>query len=187
MISNQILQSTIDGLKAITRVEVCVMDTEGNVVAGTYAGNGEYQNVIRSFVKSPNDSQVAQGCHFFKVYDEHHLEYILLVHGIGEDISTIGKLAVFQLQGLLVAYKERFDKDNFIKSLLLDNLLLVDIYNRAKKLYIDTDVKRVIFIIEVLSEKDVNILDRVRNLFGDKNKDFVTAVDERNVIVVKID
>lgn len=185
MISNQILQSTIDGLKAITRVEVCVMDTEGNVVAGTYAESGEYQNLIRSFVKSPNDSQVAQGCHFFKVYDEHHLEYILLVHGIGEDISTIGKLAVFQLQGLLVAYKERFDKDNFIKSLLLDNLLLVDIYNRAKKLNIDTDVRRVIFIIEMLSEKDVNMLDGVRNLFGEKNKDFVTAVDERNVIVVK--
>ena len=185
MISNQILQSTIDGLKAITRVEVCVLDTEGNVVAGTCAGNGEYQNMIRSFVKSPNDSQVAQGCHFFKVYDEHHLEYILLVQGIGEETSTIGKLAVFQLQGLLVAYKERFDRDNFIKSLLLDNLLLVDIYNRAKKLYIDTDVRRVIYIIEILSEKDVNILDRVRHLFGEKNKDFVTAVDERNVIVVK--
>ena len=39
----------------------------------------------------------------------------------------------FQSENLLIAYKERFDKDNFIKNLLLDNLLLVDIYNRAKK------------------------------------------------------
>ena len=54
------------------------------------------------------------------------------------------KLAAFQIQNLLVAYKERFDKDNFIKNLLLDNLLLVDIYNRAQKLHIDTDVKRVV-------------------------------------------
>ena len=29
MISNQILQTTMEGLKAITRVDLCVMDTEG--------------------------------------------------------------------------------------------------------------------------------------------------------------
>ena len=46
-------------------------------------------------------------------------------------MHSIGKMVVFQIQNLLVAYKERFDKDNFIKNLLLDNLLLVDIYNRA--------------------------------------------------------
>ena len=52
----------------------------------------------------------------------------------------LGKLRHSRSTVLLVAYKERFDKDNFIKNLLLDNLLLVDIYNRAKKLHIDTEV-----------------------------------------------
>jgi len=185
MISNQILQSTIDGLKAITRIDLCVMDTEGKVIASTYAETGEYEGSVRAFVDSPADSQVVQGCQFFKIYDEYHLEYVLLVYGGSEDVYTVGKLAAFQIQSLLVAYKERFDKDNFIKNLLLDNLLLVDIYNRAKKLRIDTDVRRVIFIIEILSEKDINLLERVRNLLGDKGKDFVTAVDEKNIIVVR--
>lgn len=67
----------------------------------------------------------------------------------------IGKMATFQIQNLLVAYKERFDKDNFIKNLLLDNLLLVDIYNRAKKLHIDMDTRRVVCIIETKNEKTV--------------------------------
>ncbi|EFC97388.1 hypothetical protein CLOSTHATH_04408 [Hungatella hathewayi DSM 13479] len=97
----------------------------------------------------------------------------------------VGKLAAFQIQSLLVAYKERFDKDNFIKNLLLDNLLLVDIYNRAKKLHIETNIKRVVFIIETQHEKDVNALETVRNLFAAKTKDFVTAVDEKNIILVK--
>lgn len=35
MISNQILQNTIDGLKGITRVDLCVMDMEGQVLAST--------------------------------------------------------------------------------------------------------------------------------------------------------
>ena len=185
MISNQILQSTIDGIKAITRVELCVMDAEGKVHASTGTSVGDYENAVRAFVESPAESQVVQGCQFFKIYDDYHLEYILLVYGAGEELYTIGKMAAFQLQGLLVAYKERFDKDNFIKNLLLDNLLLVDIYNRAKKLHIDTEVRRVIFIIEVLSEKDANTLEKIKSVLGGKIKDFITAVDEKNIIVVK--
>ena len=29
------LQSTIDGVKAITRTDLCVMDTEANIIAAT--------------------------------------------------------------------------------------------------------------------------------------------------------
>ena len=110
---------------------------------------------------------------------------MLIVNGDSDDVYMIGKIASFQIQNLLVAYKERFDKDNFIKNLLLDNLLLVDIYNRAKKLHIETEVRRVVFIVETNREKDGNELERVRSLFGGKSKDFVTAVDEKNIIVVK--
>ena len=35
MISNQILQNTIEGLKAIARVDLSVMDTDGKEVAAT--------------------------------------------------------------------------------------------------------------------------------------------------------
>lgn len=97
----------------------------------------------------------------------------------------VGKLAAFQIQNLLVAYKERYDKDNFIKNLLLDNLLLVDIYNRAKKLHIETSVNRVVFLIETKDEKDSNALETVKGLFAGKSRDFITQVDEKNIILVK--
>mgnify|MGYP001374373150 FL=1 len=119
------------------------------------------------------------------MYDENELEYVILAKGDAEDVYMIGKMATFQIQNLLVAYKERFDKDNFIKNLLLDNLLLVDIYNRAKKLHIEADVKRIVFIIETKTEKDTNALETVRTLFSSKTKDFITAVDEKNIILVK--
>ena len=185
MISNQILQTSVDGLKGITRIDLCICDTEGKVLATTFPDAEEYENSILAFVDSPADSQVIQGYQFFKVFDEHQLEYILLAKGHSEDVYMIGKLAAFQIQNLLVAYKERFDKDNFIKNLLLDNLLLVDIYNRAKKLHIETSVKRVVYIIETKYEKDANALETVRSLFAGKTKDFITAVDEKNIILVK--
>ncbi len=185
MISNQILQNTIEGLKSITRIDLCIMDTDGKMLASTLSESDEYEEAVLSFVNSQADSQVVSGYQFFKVYDDNQLEYVLIVKGGSEDVYMIGKIAAFQIQNLLVAYKERFDKDNFIKNLLLDNLLLVDIYNRAKKLHVDTEVRRIVFIIETKHEKDNNALETVRTLFATKTRDFITAVDEKNIIIVK--
>ena len=185
MISNQILQSTIDGLKGIARVEFCVMDIDGKEVASTTGNINVSATAVSEFAKSPADSQEIQGCQYFKIYDEQQPEYVLIAAGTGEDVYMVGKMAAFQIQNLLVAYKERYDKDNFIKNLLLDNLLLVDIYNRAKKLHIETEARRVVFIIETKNEKDTNALETVRCLFAGKTKDFITAVDEKNIILVK--
>lgn len=185
MISNQILQNTIDGLKNITRTDLCVIDTEGKILAATFPDAEGYVEPAQAFVTSPADSQVVSGCQFFKVFDDHQLEYVLLAYGDSEDVYMIGKIATFQIQNLIVAYKERFDKDNFIKNLLLDNLLLVDIYNRAKKLHIEIETRRVVYLIETNREKDGNEIERIRSIFGGKSRDFVTAVDEKNIIVVK--
>ena len=185
MISNQVLQTTIDGLRSIARVDLCVVDVDGKMIATTSEEMSNCLGAAQDFSRSPADSQEVQGYQFFKIFDEAQLEYILVIGGSGEDVYMIGKMVAFQIQSLLVAYKERFDKDNFIKNLLLDNLLLVDIYSRAKKLHIPTDVSRVALIIESENSRDSNVLELMRGSFGSNNKDFITAVDENNVIVVK--
>ena len=88
---------------------------------------------------------MVSGYQYFKVYDNGVPEYVVQVKGDDEESYRIGKITTFQIQSLLVAYKERYDKDNFIKNLLLDNLLLVDIYSRAKKLHIENNVKRIVY------------------------------------------
>lgn len=185
MISSQILQNSIDEMKRISRMDLCVTDTEGKVVATTASFQTNYTQAVEEFVKSPADSQEIQSNQYFKIYDDQQLEYIVICSGVGENTYVVGKMAAFQIQSLVVAYKERFDKDNFIKNLLLDNLLLVDIYGRAKRLHIQTDVRRVCLIVENDNGKDINCLDQVKDFLGNDKKEFVTAVDENNVVVVK--
>lgn len=186
VISNQILQNTIEGLKSITRREFSVLDAEAKVVATTINNNvGEYVPEVEAFIDSHADSQEMQGSHYFKIYDEYLVEYVLAVSGSDDEAYKLGKLAAFQIKSLLVAYKERFDKDNFIKNLLLDNLLLVDIYSRAKKLHIENSVPRAVILIQSEQSRETNIPDILRSIFPDKAKDFVTAVDEKSVILVK--
>ena len=95
MISNQILQSTIDGLK---RNHACgfMHYRYGGKSSGNYvSGCGQIHWSGSGFVESPADSQVVQGCQFFKVFDEHQLEYILLANGDSDDVFMIGKIASF--------------------------------------------------------------------------------------------
>lgn len=185
MISTQILQSTIDGLKSITRADICILDTDGKPIAATFEIGNEYESSVLSFVESAADSQLLSGYQFFKVYDEHQLTYIVLIKGDRDDTYLVGKLAAFQISGLIVAYKERYDKDNFIKNLLLDNLLLVDIYNRAKKLHIEPQARRVVIVVETKVEKDTGALETIRGIFAGRAHDFITAVDEKSIIIVK--
>ena len=185
MISSQVLQNAIDELRAITRIDLCIMDLEGRLVVTTFADNDIAGDTVQLFADSAADSQVIQGYHFFKIFDERTVEYVLIAKGSSEDAYMIGKVAVCEIQNLIVAYKERFDKNNFIQNLLLDNLLLVDIYNRAKKLHIETEARRVVFMVETKYEKDNNALETVKSLFASKPKDYITAVDEKSIILVK--
>ena len=185
MISNQILQNTIDGLHHISKHSLAVIDAEGSILATTFPEVEDYVPAAREFAASPAESQIALGCHFFKVFDDQHLEFIVILQGDDESVFMIGRMASFQIQELMVAYKERFDKDNFVKNLLLDNLLLVDIYNRSKKLHIETNARRVVMVVETAGSEEGDELDRVRSVFSGRSRDFVTAVDERNVVVLK--
>ena len=185
MVSNQILQTTIEGLKEITGTGLCVADLEGKILASTFSQTQDFADAVISFAHSPAESQTYGGCWFFKVYEDSEPEYILLAKSDENDAYTMGKVAAFQIQTLLVAYKERFDKGNFIKNLLLDNLLMVDIYNRAKKLHIDTEARRIVFLIETTRENEGADMERLRGVFPDVKKDFITAVDEKSVVLVK--
>ena len=185
MISNQVLQSTIDSLKGIARLDIAIADIDGKILATTFIEDKDLSDMVVSFSASQADSQAAGGYQFFKIFDEHQLEFVLIAHGDTDDVYMVGKLAVLQIQTLLIAYREKFDKDNFIKNLLLDNLLLVDIYNRAKKLHIEVGVRRVVFLVESHETVEGTVQEALKEFFSSEAGDFVTAVDEKNSIVVK--
>ena len=185
MISNQIIQTSIDELKAITKVDLCVIDMEGLVVASTFDSRAISQELVISFVHSPADSQIVGGYHMLKVLEENEVLYVLVSKGQSTDAYMIGKVAVSQLQNLVIAYKEHFDKNNFFQNLLLDNLLLVDIYNRAKKLHIEPEIPRVVYLIEAQNDKDNISMEMLKNIFSEQPGCYLTAVEQKNIILIK--
>lgn len=185
MISSQVIQTSVDELKAITKVDLCVIDREGITVATTFDSKGIDHDLVQSFISSPADSQIVGGYHMLKILEDGEVLYVLVSKGSGPDAYMIGKVAVCQIENLVIAYKEHFDKNNFFQNLLLDNLLLVDIYNRAKKLHIDSEVPRVVYLIEAMNDKDNITMEILKNIFEGQPGCYLTAVEQKNVILIK--
>ena len=185
MITGQIIQTSIDELKAITKVDLGVYDLNGSVVASTMERDDITTDLITGFASSPADSQVIGVHHLLKIRDEAELLYVLVARGMTDDVYMVGKIAVSQIQNLVIAYKERFDRNNFFQNLLLDNLLLVDIYNRAKKLHVEVSCPRAVYLIETKDEKDGIVSEVLKSMFSPQAGDYVTAVDESSLILLK--
>jgi carbohydrate diacid regulator len=180
------LQTTLEGNKDITGQDMCLTDLHGVVLAATCQQDEEkLLPLVSGFAAAQTLIQEEEGLICLKVMDGVTAEYILIVASDSPEGRMCGKLVVFQLQELMSACREKFDIDNFMKNLLLDNLLLVDIYNRAQKLHIEIKKRRVVYLIEAPKGMYYRILEKIRTLYKDSPSDYITAVDEKNIVLVR--
>ena len=186
MISIQVLKDTITDIKKTIDTDIALFEPKGSVVASTAENIVIDSEKIAGFAESDDDIAREEGCCLKKIInDEGQLVFVLAVLSDNENGVIISKMAANQIAMMLRLYKEHFDQENFVKNIILDNLLVVDIYSRAKKLDIDPAVKRTVFILSVDKDGDYLPLESIRELYKGEPGDFITAVDERSVIIVK--
>ncbi|MCI8938727.1 MAG: PucR family transcriptional regulator [Dorea sp.] len=189
MLPNQVIQKIIQDIKRISGLEASVWNAKGECLAMTSTVTKALGGRVGSFLKG-NESQelmeeLERELGLFSIYTDDEPGYVLVLQGKGADISVVGKLGVSQMSNLVQAYRERLDRNHFIQNLILDNMLLVDIYSQAKKMRIVNEQRRIVFIVEPKNEGENLILETLQGLFASGNRDFVTAVDETHVILVK--
>lgn len=187
MLSNQILHKTVQDIKRITGLECAVWDMQGICLVMTCERMMKLEKQAAAFCRESEraQEQVGKDEGYFLVLDEDEPMYVLGIMGQTSDIAIAGRMAASQISNLLFAYKEKMDKNRFIQNLLLDNILLVDVYNQAKKMKIPTELRRIVYVVEAKTEGDGLILETLRGLYAAGTRDFVTAVDERRIILVK--
>lgn len=185
MLTNQIIQNSIDELNSITKVDFIVYEVESGVVASTCNKDDLDEKMVEQFIALNVDSQSANECHYIKIKDEGQTAYVLISVGNTEFAYTMGKVAASQLQNLIVAYKEKLDRNSFFQNLILDNLLLVDIHNRATKLRIDNEKLRMVFLVEIQNDRDNIATQLLKSIFVEQGGNYITSVDERSLILIK--
>ncbi len=184
MISEQVIENCIREAGQISGCDMTLVDISGNVIAKTPSANTCEREAILSFIESGEEIKQSDGSFFTRISDDSQPAYVLISKD-GDKENVCARLVAAQLKNLIAAYRDKNDRNTFFQDLLLDNLLLVDIYNRAQKLHVDTGRRRCVFVIEPVAKRDDNLTDMVRELFSKEEDDHVTAVDENRVVVIK--
>ena len=184
MLRVQILKKTVCDIQDITGTACSIWNVDGNCLA--HSGGKEKE--LSDFIKElPEEEEWEENnASFFGVSSEEGLIYVLVLHSVLPEMKMAGRLGVKQLEGYLRLYQEKMNRNHFIQNLLLDNLLLVDVYNRAKNMHIPIEARRAVIMIEPKNPNDNLILEVLKGLYETSTKDFVTAVDESHIILVKM-
>ena len=184
--ANRVFQNVVYQMKnAIDRV-VGVVDETGAVIACSELGQiGEMREGFAASRLTAGDAFVKDGYAYHQFSNTKHNDYAVFVEGMDATAGQFAALLSISLQSIKQYHDEKFDKTNFIKNVVLDNILPGDIYAKARELHFVSDVQRVVLLIRVTSGNDISAYDVVSGLFPDKQKDFVFNISESDTVLVK--
>lgn len=181
--SNRLFQGIIHQMKDSIDRAFGVIDENFTVIACSELGKiGE---TMESFTVVSNDITVNNGYTFKSLGITQGANYTVFVDG--EDVLATKYAAVLAVSfsNIKFYYDEKYDRSNFIKNVILDNILPGDIYIKARELYFNSDVMRTVILIRATDHNDISVYDIIQNLFPDKTKDFVISINETDIALVK--
>ncbi len=111
--------------------------------------------------------------------------YVVFVDGDDTLAEKYVSVLAVAFANIKFYYDEKYDRANFIKNIILDNILPGDIYLKARELCFNSDVSRTVILVRTLEPNEVSVYDILQNLFPDKSKDFIISINENNVALVK--
>lgn len=184
--SNKLFQGLIYQMREAVDRTVGVLDSKGVVIAcSQLARIGETQKEALEEMSYTFDMMALDGYTYRPIGTHARIEYIVFVEGIDDKAKSIVGMLAISLASIKSLYDEKYDKTNFIKNIILDNILPSDIYIKSKELHFDSEIPRVVYLARFAGGGDTVPFDIVQNLFPDKTHDYVIGVGENDIVLVK--
>ena len=184
--SNRLFQSVMHQMRdTINRVIGVVDETATIISCSELSKIGSTNEFIALDLSESHDIFIRDG-YTYKPFGPHiKPDYAVFVEGVDEVAAKYAQILAITLSTIKQYYDEKYDRNNFVKNVILDNILPGDIYIKARELHFNTDASRVALLIRVVSTNDVSVYDVIQNLFPDKQKDFVFNISETDIVLIK--
>ena len=184
--SNRLFQGVVHQMREAIDRTIGVIDETMSVIACSDLGRiGEVSDAVNAESFSAQEAFMRDGYTYKPFGSRPRSEYILFVEGTDDQAAKFASLLAVSLSSIKQYYDEKYDRNNFIKNVVLDNVLPGDIVVKARELHFNADISRVVFLISIVSANEVSAYDVIQNLFPDKNKDFVFNITETEIVLVK--
>lgn len=184
--ANEVFQTVIQQMHKVMNRVIGVANSSAEVLAcsdeekiGTYCEDGALDLVSSSDI-------VVRAEYSYKLLEqENNSHYILFAEGTDESAAKCLQILDVTFSNIQQYYDDKYDRNHFVKNVVLDNILPGDIFIKAREFQFDTDVIRVVFLIRTLTKNEISAYEVVQKLFPDKNKDFVFHVNESDIVLIK--
>ena len=184
--SNRLFQGVVHQMRDAIDRTIGVIDETYSIIACSELGRiGEIQEGLVGEGLPLADIFVKDNCTYKSFGAQPMAEYSVFVEGNDEMAKKYVSLLSISLASIKQYYDEKYDRGNFIKNVIMDNILPGDIYLKARELRFNSDVSRVVLLVRITSHSDISSFDIVQNLFPDKSKDFVININETDIALVK--
>ena len=184
--SNRLFQSVIHQMKDAVGRTIGVIDETGTIVSCTELSKiGDVLNTGSADVFSVNSAVSVNGYTYRAFGSPMQPEYTVFVEGNDALAEKYAAILAVSLSSIKQYYDEKYDRGNFIKNVMLDNILPGDIYLKSRELHFNNDSTRVVFLVRLAESCEISMFDIIQSLFPDKNKDFVININETDVAIIK--
>ena len=184
--SNRLFQGIIHQMRDTIDRTIGVVDDSSVIIACSELGKiGEVCEEITPEEMASSEVFLTDGYSFKSFGSRPRPEYAVFVAGNDPEAQKYVKILAVSLSSIKQYYDEKYDRGNFIKNIILDNILPGDIFAKARELHFSSDASRAVLLVRVQANSSVSAFDVVQNLFPDKQKDFVFNVNETDIVLVK--
>ena len=184
--ANRLFQGIIYEMKDTIDRELGIIDANATIIASSDLSKiGENDFTPRAMLGDPGEFLHQGGKTYKAINCDGHVENIVYIEGEDDFAKKMAGVVAISFEGLKELYDEKYDRANFIKNVVLDNILPSDIYVKARELHLNSEVSRCVLIIRLLSENDVSAFELLQNIFPDKQKDFLFTTSENDILLVK--
>ena len=186
VMSNRLFQGIIHQMRDTIDRTIGVVDESSVIIACSELGKiGEVCEEITPEEMASVDVFQTDEYSFKSFGSRPRPEYAVFVAGKDPEAQKYVKILAVSLNSIKQYYDEKYDRGNFIKNVILDNILPGDIYLKSHELHFDSDVNRVCMLVKIAEKNDISAYDVLQNLFPDKNKDFIININETDIALVK--
>lgn len=140
---------------------------------------------VLSFTEDNTDTFTYNGFTYKPVLSMGKISYIIFVKGDDAVARNYADILDVSFSSVKSLYDDKYDKLNFIKNFLLDNILPGDVLAKASELHITVDDKRVVLLVQTDKVTDFSVLELIESMYPNKQNDFIVSIDENNVALVK--
>jgi len=182
----KLFQNLVNQIREIIGGEFGIMDETGLILGCSNEMRAGTIHPAASVVMSEKKAFFElEGQLYQKSYIKSKLDFIAFINNEDEHSKKYLSLIVINAANIKNYYEEKFDKSNFFKNIITDNILPGDISLKAKELHISFNVYRTTFLIKTDKTKDIQSHMVIQSLFPNRTKDFVIAINEENTVLIK--